>query len=86
MQIIATHDVADVQHWFESPKRAAFFAARGMDITAFRDPAGEAKTCAVLIDAPDMETLQKALAEPEAAEAEAHDGVDPDTIRIFVAK
>jgi hypothetical protein len=33
-----------------------------------------------------METLEKALAEPEAAEAEAYDGVDPDTIKIFVAE
>lgn len=85
MKIIATHDVADVQHWFDSPKRAEFFSARGMQCTAFRDPAGVNKTCAVLIDAPDMETLQKALAEPEAAAAQAHDGVDPATIQIFVA-
>lgn len=86
MQIIATHDVADVQHWFDSPKRGEFFGARGIEVTAFRDPAGDSKTCAVLIDTPDLETFQKALGEPEAAEAEAHDGVDPDTIQIFVAK
>jgi hypothetical protein len=86
MQIIATHDVADVQHWFNSPKRAEFFGARGIQATAFRDPAGHNKTCAVLIDTPDLETFQKALAEPEAAAAEAYDGVDPDTIQIFVAE
>ena len=49
-------------------------------------PPVTAKTCAVLIDTPDLETFQKALAEPEAAEAEAHDGVDPATIQIFVAE
>jgi hypothetical protein len=86
MLIIATHDVADVQHWFESPKRAEFFGPRGIQATAFRDPAGGTKTCSVLIDTPDLETFQKALAEPEAAEAEAYDGVDPDTIQIFVAE
>lgn len=86
MQIIATHDVADIQHWFDSPKRAEFFGPRGITATAFRDPAGQSKTCAVLIETPDLETFEKALAEPEAAEAEAHDGVDPDTIRIFVAE
>jgi hypothetical protein len=86
MQIIATHDVADVQHWFDSPKRAEFFGARGIRATAFRDPAGASKTCAVLIDTPDLEAFEKALAEPEAAEAEAYDGVDPDTIQIFVAE
>ena len=56
-----------------------------MKVTAFRDPAETNKTCGVLIDTPDMDTLQKALAEPAAAEAEAHDGVDPSTIQIFVA-
>ncbi len=86
MQIIATHDVADVQHWFDSSKRAEFFGPRGIQATAFRDPAGDTKTCAVLIETPDMETLQKALADPEAAAAEAHDGVDPSTIQLFVAE
>ncbi len=86
MQLIVTHDVADVQHWFDSPKRAEFFSARGMKVTAFRDPAGGTKTCAVLVDTPDLDTFQKALAEPEAAEAEAHDGVDPETIQVFVAE
>lgn len=86
MQIIATHDVADVQHWFDSPKRADFFGPRGIRATAFRDPAGGTKTCAVLFETPDLETLQKALAGPEAAEAEASDGVDPSTIQIFVAE
>lgn len=86
MQIIATHNVADVQHWFDSPKRAEFFGARGIQVTPFRDPEGNTKTCAVLIETPDFDTFQKALAEPEAAEAEAHDGVDPKTIQVFVAE
>jgi hypothetical protein len=86
MHVIATHDVDDVQHWFDSPKRDEFFGARGMKATPFRDPAGDGSSVAVLIETPDMETLQKALAEPEAAEAERHDGVHTDTIRIFLAE
>ena len=86
MQVIATHDVDDIQHWFDSPKRAEFFEARGLKVTPFRDPAGQSKNVAVLIETPDMETLQKALAEPAAAEAEEHDGVHPDSIKIFVAE
>jgi hypothetical protein len=85
MMVIATHDVDDVQHWFDSPKRAEFFGARGMSVTAFRDPAGESSSVAVLIETPDMETLQLALADPEAADAERHDGVRVDTIRILLA-
>jgi hypothetical protein len=86
MQVIATHEVADVEHWFNSPKRAEYFGPRGITATAFRDPTGASTSCAVLIETPDMETLEKALAEPEAAEAEAYDGGDPDTIKIFVAE
>ncbi len=85
MQVIATHDVDDVAHWFSSPKRAEFFEARGMKVTAFRDPGGQSTTVAVLIETPDMDTLQAALAEPEAAEAEKHDGVHVETLRVFVA-
>jgi hypothetical protein len=85
MQVIATHDVDDVAHWFNSPKRAEFFEARGMKVTAFRDPGGESTSVAVLIETPDMDTLQAALAEPAAAEAEKGDGVHVDTIAIFVA-
>jgi hypothetical protein len=85
MQVIATHDVDDVAHWFNSPKRAEFFEARGMKVTAFRDPGGASRSVALLIETPDMDTLQAALAEPAAAEAEKYDGVHVDTIKIFVA-
>lgn len=84
MQVIAVHDVDDVEHWYNSPARSAFFEARGMKATAFRDPAGNVSTVAVLIEAPDMESLQAALATPEARVAEEHDGVRVETIELFV--
>ncbi len=85
MQVIVTHDVDDVEHWFNSPKRAEFFEARRMKVTPFRDPGGDNRSVAILIDTPDMETLQAALAAPDAAEAEKYDGVHVDTIQLFVA-
>ena len=85
MQVIATHEVDDLEHWFNSPKRAEFFEQRGMKVTAFRQPGSAETLCAVLIETPDMETLQSALATDEAREAEEHDGVHADTIKIFVA-
>ena len=84
MQVIAIHDVDDVEHWFNSRARSEFFEARGMRATAFRDPAGNGNTVAVLIEAPDMESLQAALATPEARVAEDHDGVHVDTIKLFL--
>ena len=85
MQVIATHQVDDVGHWFNSPKRAEFFAHHGMAVTPFRDPSGD-RLCAVLIETPDMQTLHDALDSVEAHEAEEYDGVHADTIRIFVAE
>jgi len=85
MKVIATHEVDDVDHWFNSPKRAEFFEQRGMTVTPFRDPEGTDTMCAVLIETPDMETLQTALATEEAQQAEEYDGVHADTIKIFVA-
>jgi hypothetical protein len=86
MQVIATHQVDDVGHWFNSPKRAEFFKKHGMTVTAFRDPGGTDTLCAVLIETPDMQTLQAALATDEARQAEEYDGVHADTIKIFVAE
>jgi hypothetical protein len=84
MQVIAVHDVDEVEHWFDSPARKEFFEARGMTATAFRDPEGKSKTVAVLIEAPDMETLGAALSTPEAAAAEKNDGVQVDTLKILL--
>jgi hypothetical protein len=86
MQVIATHQVDDVEHWLNSPKRAQFFEKHGMQATAFRQPGGEEKLVAVLIETPDMKTLESALATEEAKEAERHDGVHEPTIKIFVAQ
>ena len=85
MHVIATHQVDDVEHWFNSPKRAAFFEQQGMKVTSFRDPGGNDTVTAVLIETPDMETLQSALATDEARQAQENDGVHADTIKIFVA-
>lgn len=84
MKVIAIHDVEEVKHWFNSPKRSEFFEARGMTATAFRDPSGSGNTVAVLIEAPDLDSLEAALATPEARAAEEYDGVRADTIRLFV--
>ena len=85
IKVIATHEVDDVEHWFNSPKRAEFFEARGMTVTPFRDPSGNSTLCAVLIETPDMESLQRALETEEAQQAEKYDGVHADTIKLFVA-
>lgn len=85
MQLIATHDVDDVEHWFNSPKRAELSEHLGITVTPFRAPDGNGNVTAVLIETPDMETFQAALATDEARQAMEYDGVHPDTIKVFVA-
>lgn len=84
MFVIGTHEVDDVAHWAASPKRAEFFEARGMKITEFVVANGESRVTAFLIETPDMETLERAMQEPAAAESQAHDGVHADTVTIYV--
>lgn len=84
MFVIGTHEVDDVAHWANSPKRAEFFESRGMKVHAFVDPAGASNVTAVMIETPDMETLQRAQEDVAGAESQKHDGVRVDTIAMFV--
>ena len=81
--VIAIHEVDDVDHWLASPKRAEFFEAHGMSVRAFRDPQGSNRVC-VLIETPDMDTLEAALQGESAAETMKHDGVRPETLQMLV--
>ncbi len=81
--VIAFHEVDDVDHWLASPKREEFFAAHGMSVRTFRDPQGSNRV-GVLIETPDMGTLETALQGEEAAAAMKHDGVSPETLLMLV--
>lgn len=84
MKVIVTHDVDDVQHWLTSSKRAEFFEKHGMKVQTFTDPGGGNRVGVLVEDVPDMETLQAALGTELAAAAMKHDGVHPDSIRMYV--
>lgn len=79
-----THDVDDVEHWLVSTKREELFGPRGITARAFVD-SERSKHVGLIVDVPDMDALQLALATPEAAAAMKHDGVHPDTIHILTA-
>ncbi len=81
-KILATHEVEDVDHWFSSQKRQEFFGEYGITATPFR-PQDGSNMVAVLIETPDRETFDRAMQADEAAEAMKHDGVNPETLRIF---
>lgn len=81
--VIAFHEVEDVEHWVASPKRDEFFGSHGMSARIFRDPQGSNRV-GVLIETPDMGSLEAALRTEEAAAAMKHDGVRPETLQMFV--
>jgi hypothetical protein len=82
--VFGYHDVKDRDHWLASPKREEFFGPLGVtNIRTFVDPENPTRV-GLLMDVPDMETLQTAMQTEGAAEAMAHDGVLPETLVILV--
>ena len=84
MTLLITHDVDDVEHWLASPKREEYFGPRGIKARTFVD-AERSTHVGLIVEVPDMDTLQRALATPEAADAMKYDGVHPDTLHIMTA-
>jgi hypothetical protein len=81
--LMITHDVDDVEHWLASTKRQEVFGPRGISVRPCVD-ADRSNHVGLVVDVPDMDTLQQVLASPEAAAAMKHDGVQPDTLHIMV--
>lgn len=82
--VIAYHDVKDLDVWLASPVRDEAFATIGITgIRTFVDPTNPHRV-GLLFDVPDMDALLEALQSPEFAEAEAKDGVVPETIVMLV--
>jgi hypothetical protein len=80
--VLVFHEVDDVDHWLTSPKREEFFGPMGISARTFVDPA-KSNRVGLIVECPDMETLQKALQTDGAAEAMKHDGVRPETLLML---
>jgi hypothetical protein len=79
---LITHEVEDVEHWWNSPKRAEVFGALGIAVRTFRDPAGSNKV-GLLAAIPDLEAFQAFMTTDAAAEAVRHDGVRIGTMVLL---
>ncbi|MCU1462736.1 MAG: hypothetical protein JWO37_2811 [Acidimicrobiales bacterium] len=77
------HEVDDVDHWLASPKRREFFGPLGMTARTFVDPE-KSNRVGLVVEVPDVETLQRALETPDAADAMKSDGVRPETMVMLV--
>ena len=76
------HEVDDVEHWLNSPKREEVFGPIGIDARPFRDPQGSNRV-GLIAEIPDMAAFQQFMQTDAAAEAMRHDGVRPETILVL---
>jgi hypothetical protein len=82
--VIAHHDVTDTEHWLASAKREEVFGPLGVtNIRTFVSP-DDPKRVAVLLDIPDMDAVMSYMQTQDAADAMAHDGVQPETLVFLV--
>ncbi len=78
------HDVTDTDHWLAAPTREEFLGPLGVtNIRTFVDPTNPTHV-GVLMDVADMDVVAAALQTPEAAEAEASDGVVAETMVTLI--
>ena len=80
--LIAFHDVDDVDHWLNSPKREELFGPLGITVRTFVDPGGSNRT-GVILEVPDVDAFQATMESEAAAEAMSFDGVRPDTVVVL---
>ena len=83
--VVGHHDISKgTEHWLSSPKREEFFGPLGVtNIRRFVDPDNPTRV-GLVMDVPDMDALAAAMETQEAADAEAYDGVLPETMVILV--
>jgi hypothetical protein len=82
--VIAYHTVKDTQHWLASTKREEFFGPLGVTgIRTFVDSQDPTRV-AVLMEIPDMDAVMAAMRTQGAADAMAHDGVDPASLQLLI--
>lgn len=76
------HEVDDVEHWLNSPKRDELFGPKGITHRTFHDPEGSNRV-GLIFEIPDIGEFQKMLESEEAAEAMKYDGVRPETLLLL---
>jgi hypothetical protein len=81
--IIVMHEVDDVAHWLQSPKREEVFGPLGITVRTFIDPTNPNRV-GLLGEIPDMAKFQAFMETEAAAEAMKYDGVRPETMVTLV--
>jgi hypothetical protein len=81
--VMVFHEVDDVDHWLNSPKREEFFGPLGMTARTFVDPE-KSNRVGLIVTVADLDSLRAALATEGAADAMKFDGVRPETMVMLV--
>ena len=79
---LITHEVDDVEHWWNSSKRAEAFGSLGIHVRTFRDPAGSNKV-GLIAEIPDFAAFEAFMKTDAAAAAVRHDGVRLETMVLL---
>jgi hypothetical protein len=81
--ILIFHEVDDVDHWLESPRRREIFGPLGITARTFVDP-DQSNRVGLLVEVPSMEVYREAIESPGAIAAMQYDGVRPGTVRMLI--
>ena len=79
---LITHEVDDVDHWWNSTKRDEVFAPLGIAMRTFRDPEGSNRV-GLLAEIPDLDAFNRFMQSQAATDAVAHDGVRLETLLVL---
>ncbi len=80
--LLAFHEVDDVSHWLNSPKREEVFGPLGITVRTFQDPEGSNRV-GLIADVPDMTAFEEVMQSEAGADAMKFDGVRPETMLIL---
>lgn len=86
-KVVAVHRITKGKdHWLNSPKREAFFGPLGVsNLQTYVNP-NDSTHVAISMDVADLDAVFASLTSPAGAAAMEHDGVDPESLTIFIAE
>lgn len=80
--LLVLHDVDDVEHWLQSPRREELMGPHGFTVRTFVDPTNPGRV-GLVVDGATLEDFQGLLGSDAASAAMKHDGVRADTVRVL---
>lgn len=80
--VLVLHDVDDVDHWLNSPRRQELMGPRGFTVRTFVDSTGTSQV-GLIIEGATLKDFYELLTSSATGDAMRHDGVRADTVRAL---